>query len=399
MAAALITLSLAASPHAQMIEPLPAAATNAPAQDKPKPPKPAQRRPQLAAASPTAGVLAQPVESWSVRTLKVPEEADWCVGKAKFDTGISLSIARSPQGEMAVVTEAFKPDKETGPALSVALFLDGVRVKVIESTYDPAGQLIVPVGRDAALDDKLRKAGRLVLSTPRGAAARFTLPEAGRLLEALDLCLQSAAKPAPPGQGQPGQAQTQVQPVSLPRDGATAPVSTPAPDAPKLPGWLGEMLIGAGLSDARLIDLAKQAGGGKVADFAWIGQGVVGMSRRVATPTDTGFAHFTRLYMERFRGSCTGAIRPRLGAIAERGTLLWRSAVAMCQGPQGDLAVGLMFVRRGPDAIDIVTHEMSGAAQPKLVALQQGLDAALRTNVRDDAQASATPPATQGPTQ
>ncbi|MEZ0225477.1 MAG: hypothetical protein ACAH83_13050 [Alphaproteobacteria bacterium] len=136
------------------------------------------------------GVL-KPVEDWKVGTVKV-SGASFCAMVNKFDSGIGLAFARSPEGYGTVAMDVRQNLFTPNNTYDVQLKASGGVTRKVQGKATSARSIVLQVGQDKALYDALNGNGTMQITLP-AADISFSLAKFSNSFKSLVTCSNKLA--------------------------------------------------------------------------------------------------------------------------------------------------------------------------------------------------------------
>lgn len=110
------------------------------------------------------GIL-KPTDSWKVGTVNVTG-ASFCAMVNKYDNGVGLAFARSPEGYGTVAVDLHQDLLTRDTSYEVQLKVDGGQAHKLEGKATSTRSLVVQIGQEKAIYDALSHNGTMEISMP-----------------------------------------------------------------------------------------------------------------------------------------------------------------------------------------------------------------------------------------
>lgn len=303
-----------------------------------------------------------PVEQWSGGPVTPPGQSGpaYCATQSRYDSGLSLVLARNPQGEtnigIAVPGAGFAP----GARFPVRVTVDGGTERQFDAVAADEAMILIQTGRDDGLYEQLRRGNRLTVRGPQDDAV-FGLKGTSRALADLQACAERIAAGGAPAQGT-----------------AQAP-------RPPLPPALTSLLARSGLSEIQVLNLDTVPPDKRPADYAWRFDGVFGGVREYDTEPGATIAQLSDQYIESMKQSCPGTFEATPAAPTQVGNVGMRTAEAACSTADRKINVSMLLYLTQSGIFTIFFNEADDAARQRAVEARDGIARAVRELAEQEA--------------
>lgn len=304
-------------------------------------------------------IEGEPQQDWNVVSI-VDEETgafSYCSVENRFDNGLSLAIARNPQGRTNIAVGFGAPRLETGARYELQVRIDDRIDRDITGFAAEPGVLVVPLGEDEAIYRALGGGARLFIKGPNDAVA-FSLVDSADALRVLAECVAEGA----------GRAATQNKRRSPETHQATMPA-------------LAAILSQAGLNVDAIRSLSNRTGDGRYTmDYAWRLDGFYGGAAEIDQDADLEVVFGA--FVDRLQSRCSGRVSRQLSPVERVGPLRATRAVIECREilPPGYAAV---FAYADGRVVTIILHEGDVSDKAEIEAATDAVAAVIRDEASD----------------
>jgi hypothetical protein len=333
-------------------------------------------RPQADAAP------ASPTGEWQVAPQVYSDGTfRMCVVGNQYDNGLELVFLKSPERLVNLVIAIPNARMQPGARFPAKVSIDSSLSRERPGGVAQPQAIMIPLGDDADLLKGIGSGNVLSVEIP-GDTARFRLRGTAKAMDDLDKCVTDAVA-------------------------GTLPLP-PAP--PAMPRELAQMLVEAGLQDARALPLDRLPPEQRPGDYAWqIGNEVLGSVRSFPVPATAGdvTAVSDKFVTDLLSKACEGTFTPQMGPAQPLKNFAIRTGTAECKSGEETSVVAMLFqLMPGPEvqtqegkteriqALTVFTHEAPVASRKVAEDATGNLSGVLR---KLDERAAAQPPAGQTP--
>ncbi|WP_119678839.1 hypothetical protein [Indioceanicola profundi] len=343
-----------------------------------------QQRPQAqaqAAKPKEPAKVGTPTGEWKVSPEVFSDGAfKMCVTGNQFDNGLELLFLKNPENKVNLILGVPGARMQQGARLPVKVKIDSSLERERPAAVTQPEALVIALGEDAELIKAIGTGSVLSVEVP-GDVAQFRLKGTAKAMTDLSNCVTQAMEGK----------------LELP------------PPPPAMPPQLAQMLVAAGLKDARALPVDRFPPEQKPGDFAWqIGQDVLGSVRGLPVPASAGdIGKVPETYLERLKQTCEGTFTQSLKDPEKLKNFGLRTGEAICKGEKETAFVSLLFqLVPGPEVktqdgkterlqlLNIFTHEAPEANRKVAEDATVNLAKVLRDL---DAKAEAQPQQGQAP--
>jgi hypothetical protein len=305
-----------------------------------------------------------PVGQWSGGPVTPPGQSSpaYCATQNQYDSGLSLVLARNPQGEtnigITVPGAAFAP----GTRFPVRVAVDGGPERRFDAVAADASMILIQTGRDDGLYEQLRSGNRLIVHGPQDDAV-FALKGTSKALADLRTCAERIAAGGAQG----------------------APQGTARAPQPPLPPALTSLLARSGLSEIQVLNLDAVPPDKRPADYAWRFDGIFGGVREYDTQPGSTIEQLSDQYLDSMRQSCPGTFEATPAAPTQVGNVGMRTAEAVCATADRKINVSMLLYLTRSGIFTIFFNEADDAARQRAVEARDGLARAVRELAEQEA--------------
>jgi hypothetical protein len=298
----------------------------------------------------------------------------YCATQNRFDNGLGLVFARTPQGETNIAVAIPGAELKAEERFTFQVDVDGgIRRQIQGAAVEPT-MIVIPTGRDAELYEGLGRGNSLTIRGPQDTVS-FQLKGTAKALSDLRACAErmagGGAAQAQAGQGGNGQ-------------GA-------GPARPPLPPSLQAILARSGLTELQVLNMERLPPEKRPADFAWRFNGVFGGVRELNAAPDSDFAKLTETYNEALKRACDGTFEVVPEAVSTAGTVRMRKANATCTMTDRKVNVALLYYLTETNIFTVFFHEATDEARAKAVSTRDGIARTISELAEREAQAGKPP--------
>lgn len=314
---------------------------------------PAQQRAQGPAAQAPAAQgapvtspakVGTPTGEWKVSPEVYSDGAfKMCVTGNQFDNGLELLFLKNPENKVNMILGVPGATMQSGARLPVKVKIDKSLERERPAAVTQPEAMVISLGEDAELIKAIGTGSVLSIEVP-GDVAQFRLKGTAKAMTDLSDCVTQAMAGK----------------LEMP------------PPPPAMPPQLAQMLVAAGLKDARALPVDRFPPEQKPGDFAWqIGNDVLGSVRGMPVPASAGdISKVPETYLERLKQTCEGTFTQNLTPPENLKNFGLRTGEAVCKGEKDTAFVSLLFqLVPGPEVktqegkterlqlLNIFTHE------------------------------------------
>lgn len=299
-------------------------------------PLPAGPTAQQPGATPAAAAIpprppTSPKGEWQVAPqVKQDGGFAYCLASTQYDNNLVLVIGQNPDKMTNIGLAVPGAQMPPGQQVPVTVRIDG---KLERRQTGIVGQPEL-IAANFGADDTLRKAiatGNMLTYEVPGDTAQFYLKGTAKMMTDLDNCV---------------------------RDAMSGKIALPAPPPP-IPPELAQVLVQAGLKDAKPVLLENVPPERRPGDFAWrVGEKVLGAVRYFNLPPEEGdLPAISGKYIEALGKSCQGAFKPTLQPIEKLPAISLISGYADCDAKEGKVHVAMVMYLTPNKTFAVFTHE------------------------------------------
>lgn len=289
----------------------------------------------------------------------------YCVAENRFDNGLGLIFARTPQGETNIGISIPGATLEKGQRFAFQVDVDGRIQRRIGGAAAEPTMIVIPTGNDAELYEGIGRGYRLTVQGPQDTVS-FQLKGTAKALSELKTCAERLG-----GGQEAGQAA--------------------GPARPPLPPSLQAILARSGLTELQVLDMEHLPPEKRPADYAWRFEGVFGGVRELNAAPGSDFSKLTETYNNALKRSCTGTFEVAPDAVSTAGTVKIRKADATCRTEDHRINVALLYYLTETNIFTVFFHEASDETRPKAVSTRDRIMGTIRELAEREAQADKPP--------
>ncbi|HYC04130.1 MAG TPA: hypothetical protein VED40_12590, partial [Azospirillaceae bacterium] len=321
-----------------------------------------QARPQQAAPAAAAQGAPRPpakpaaaLAEWEIAPQVFSDGSfKLCAAENKFDNGLFLILMANADKRLNIMIAKQGGGFPPGQRFPVKLRIDGKsKIERERGAMTASPEVIMTgVGDDQEFVKGLGTGSALFVEIP-GDTAAFQLKGTAKMTADLMGCVDKAKA---------GQLQ-------LP------------PPPPAMPPQLANILVQAGLKDARAIPVDKLAPEQRPGDFAWqLGDKIVGAVRYFRPPAEAGdLTKLSQEFVDSLGKSCQGTYTPALKAVENLPQVELRTGSAGCvQKEGGNVHVAMLMYKAKDGTFAVFTHEATDAEKAKAEEASAGIAKVLR---------------------
>lgn len=313
-----------------------------------------------------------PVASWQGGPVTPPGAGGpvYCATQNRFDNGLGLVIARTPQGESNIAVAIPGAQLKENERFTFQVDVDGEFRRRFEGAAVQPTMIVIPTGRDNELFDRIGRGNRLTVQGPQDTVS-FQLKGTAKALSDLKSCAERLAGGAPGGQAAQG------------GQGGAA--------RPPLPPSLQAILARSGLKELQVLNMERLPPEKRPADFAWRFDGVFGGVRELNAAPGSDFVKLGETYNEALKRSCAGTFEVTPAAVSKAGSVQMRTADATCTTPERKINVALLYYLTETNIFTVFFHEATDDARAKAVSTRDGIARTIRELAEREAQSGNKP--------
>jgi hypothetical protein len=315
--------------------------------------------PGPAAARPP-GAPAAPAGAWEVQP-QVHQDGSfsYCLANAHYDNNLVLVIGANPEKKLNVAIAVPGAKMQAGAGVPVTVKIDGKFERKVDGVVATPELIVANFGNDDGLKQGLIGGNILAFQVP-GDTATFQLKGTGKAMAELMQCVEKASA---------GQ------------------MKLPEPPPP-IPPQLADVLVKAGLQDAKPILLENVPQDRRPGDFAWrVGDKVVGSVRYFNLPPDEGdLRAVSEKYVEALGKSCDGTFTKNMDDVESLPAITLRTGNAACDGKSGKVNVAILMYLTPGRTFAVFSHEAADPEKAVAEKANSGLAAAFREIARQPPQ-------------
>jgi hypothetical protein len=299
----------------------------------------------IAPASPT-----EPFEVGMIRNEK--GGFNYCLMRAKYDNGLTLTFALSPKNEMNVGVGVPDAGFQTSDKYEIMVDVDKAFHRGGAAVVAQPDLLIVPMGNDAKLFKALNKGSTLTL-TSREDRSFFTLKGTSKGLQSLQKCVAAGV----------GKSKEPAAPATSSKE-TKAEAKTTAKGKPgTFPPALKKLLVDAGLKELQIVPVPDPDKA--PVDFAWRTEGLVGGMRERRVPEEATIEKMGDLIEKGYKGQCNGTFEAKNSEIETLPGIKLRTSNISCQMAGRDAYVSLLYYITDTHLFTLFLHEGKAADKAK----------------------------------
>jgi len=276
-----------------------------------------------------------------------------CAAENSFDNGLFLIFMASPEKHLNVMIAKQGGGFPPGQRFPITLKIDGKLERQRAGMTASPEVIMTGVGNDQEFIKGIGTGSSLTVEIP-GDVTAFQLKGTSKMTADLMACVDKAKA---------GQ------------------IQLPAPP-PAIPPQLANILVQAGLRDARAIPVDKLPPDQRPGNFAWqIGEKVLGSVRYFPTTAETGdLAKISKEFVDALGKSCTGTFTPALKDVETLQQVALRTGSATCaQKEGGTVHLSMVMYRSNADGtFAVFSHEAMEAEKAKAEEASTGIAKVLR---------------------